>query len=134
MLANTCGISTKLDRPSQWTPSPPIWLKVRVASPCSSAMMWQPIPATAVLPSGTLVEVACGQPAQKVGVRASSPSGRATLSGSAGASMAMPTWPRNRTNAAATCTGASSITAGSKVAPCISVFPASGGRESAGRL
>ena len=34
-----------------------------------SAMKWQPMPAKARLPSGTLVEVLCGQPEQKYGVR-----------------------------------------------------------------
>ena len=32
-------------------------------------MPWQPMPAIARLPSGTLVEVLCGQPEQKYGVR-----------------------------------------------------------------
>src|SRR5258707_3835793 len=32
-------------------------------------MKWQPMPAKARLPSGTLVEVLCGQPEQKYGVR-----------------------------------------------------------------
>jgi hypothetical protein len=33
------------------------------------AMKWQPMPASARLPSGTRVEVLCGQPEQKYGVR-----------------------------------------------------------------
>ncbi len=34
-----------------------------------SDMKWHPMPAKARLPSGTLVEVLCGQPEQKYGVR-----------------------------------------------------------------
>ncbi len=34
------------------------------------AMVWQPMPASARLPSGTRVERLCGQPAQKPGLRA----------------------------------------------------------------
>ena len=32
-------------------------------------MKWQPMPAPAIEPSGTFVEVLCGQPEQKNGVR-----------------------------------------------------------------
>ena len=32
-------------------------------------MKWQPMPASARLPSGTLVDVLCGHPEQKYGVR-----------------------------------------------------------------
>ena len=55
--------------PSQGTPSPPIWVKVSVERSMNRAMKWQPIPASARDPSGTLVEVLCGQPEQKYGVR-----------------------------------------------------------------
>ena len=52
--------------PIQLAPSPPIWVKVAVRRVgIQSAMPWQPIPAMARLPSGTLVEVLCGQPEQK---------------------------------------------------------------------
>jgi hypothetical protein len=72
-------------RPTNGTPSPPIWVKVRVVSPSSSAMKWQPMPALAKLPSGSLVDVACGQPAQKAGTRFSRPSGPFDDIGGAGA-------------------------------------------------
>src|ERR1700744_4350221 len=55
--------------PTHGTPSPPICVKVSVERLIHSAMKWQPIPASARLPSGTLVEVLCGQPEQKYGVR-----------------------------------------------------------------
>ena len=55
--------------PTHGTPSPPIWVKVSVLRFIHSAMKWQPMPAMARLPSGTLVEVLCGQPEQKYGVR-----------------------------------------------------------------
>ena len=55
--------------PTHGTPSPPIWVKVSVERSIHSAMKWQPMPAKARLPSGTLVEVLCGQPEQKYGVR-----------------------------------------------------------------
>ena len=38
----------------------------------AAAMMWQPMPAPAIEPSGTTVEVLCGQPAQKLGGRSRS--------------------------------------------------------------
>jgi len=49
--------------------SPPIWVNVSVLRSIHSAMKWQPMPQRARLPSGTLVEVLCGQPEQKYGVR-----------------------------------------------------------------
>ena len=57
--------------PSQDAPSPPIWVKPVVSRPIQVAMKWQPIPATALLPSGTLVEELCGQPGQNQGSRTS---------------------------------------------------------------
>ena len=57
--------------PIHATPSPPMWLISAVRrSGIQIAMPWQPMPAMARLPSGTLVEVLCGQPEQKNGVRA----------------------------------------------------------------
>ena len=62
--------------PIQLTPSPPIWLISEVRrSGIQIAMPWQPMPAIARLPSGTRVEVLCGQPEQKNGVRATLPGG-----------------------------------------------------------
>src|SRR5882757_11252915 len=67
-LANTCSSLVKGATPTQGTPSPPIWVNVSVERSIHSAMKWQPMPAKARLPSGTLVEVLCGQPEQKYGV------------------------------------------------------------------
>ena len=50
---------------AQLTPSPPIWMSDEVSRSIQLAMKWQPMPARAWLPSGTLVEVLCGQPEQK---------------------------------------------------------------------
>src|SRR6058998_924948 len=55
--------------PIHGTPSPPMWVKVDVERSIQIAITWQPIPAVARLPSGTLVEVLCGQPEQKYGTR-----------------------------------------------------------------
>src|SRR5260370_41159471 len=68
-LANTCSSLVKGATPTQGTPSPPIWVNVSVERSIHSAMKWQPMPAKARLPSGTLVEALCGQPDQKYGVR-----------------------------------------------------------------
>jgi hypothetical protein len=35
----------------------------------SSTIVWQPIPAPTSVPSGALIELLCGQPEQKNGVR-----------------------------------------------------------------
>ena len=51
--------------PSQGVPSPPIWVKASVSRSMKRARKWQPMPARAWLPSGTLVELLCGQPGQK---------------------------------------------------------------------
>src|SRR3954469_11185840 len=69
-LANTCSSLGKGATPTHGTPSPPMWVKVSVERSIHSAMKWQPMPAKARLPSGTLVEELCGQPEQKYGVRA----------------------------------------------------------------
>src|SRR5204862_148609 len=62
--------------PTHPTPSPPMWLISEVRrSGIQIAMPWQPMPAIARLPSGTRVEVLCGQPEQKNGVRATLPAG-----------------------------------------------------------
>ena len=53
--------------PTQGTPSPPIWVKPVVLRSIHSDMKWQPMPAMAREPSGTLVEVLCGQPEQNQG-------------------------------------------------------------------
>ena len=51
--------------PIHGTPSAPMWVNVEVERSIQIAMTWQPMPAVERLPSGTLVEVLCGQPEQK---------------------------------------------------------------------
>src|ERR1035437_9427999 len=46
-----------------------MWVKVEVCGSIHTAMKWQPMPACARDPSGTRVEVLCGQPEQKYGIR-----------------------------------------------------------------
>ncbi len=55
--------------PTHCAPSPPMAVKPTVLRSIHSAMKWQPMPAAAIEPSGTLVEELCGQPEQKNGVR-----------------------------------------------------------------
>ena len=50
-------------------PRRPSAVKPMVARSIHSAMKWQPMPAPAIEPSGTLVDELCGQPEQKKGVR-----------------------------------------------------------------
>src|SRR5215468_7471308 len=69
-LAKMWFSSVKGEMPTQGTPSPPLWVKVSVLRFIHNAMKWQPMPAIARLPSGTLDEVLCGQPEQKYGTRA----------------------------------------------------------------
>ena len=51
--------------PIHGAPSPPMCVKVDVLRSIHRDMKWQPMPAVARLPSGTWVEVLCGQPEQK---------------------------------------------------------------------
>ena len=51
------------------TPSAPICANPMSLRPIQPDMTWQPIPLAATDPSGILVEVLCGQPEQKNGVR-----------------------------------------------------------------
>ena len=53
--------------PIHGTPSPPMCVNVDVPRSIQIAITWQPMPAVARLPSGTLVDVLCGQPEQKYG-------------------------------------------------------------------
>ena len=57
--------------PIHGTPSPPMCVNVCVLRSIQIAITWQPMPAVARLPSGTLVDVLCGQPEQNHGVRSS---------------------------------------------------------------
>ena len=61
--------------PIHGTPSPPIWVKPTVARSIQIVMKWQPMPAMAREPSGTLVLVLCGQPEQNQGWRSAPASG-----------------------------------------------------------
>jgi hypothetical protein len=66
------SISVKGEMPTQFAPSPPMWVKSTVLREgIQDDMPWQPIPPPATLPSGTSVEVLCGQPEQKLGMRVS---------------------------------------------------------------
>src|ERR1700761_5295804 len=64
-----CLLPVNLDEDAQFTPSPPIWISDDVSRSIQLAMKWQPMPARAFEPSGTFVEVLCGHPEQKYGVR-----------------------------------------------------------------
>ncbi len=66
---NTCGILVNIACETQSTPSPPIWISPSVSRSIHVAMKWQPMPGCAREPSGTFVDVLCGQPAQKYGTR-----------------------------------------------------------------
>src|SRR5258708_28663886 len=77
-LANTCGHSVNGACPIQGAPSAPMCVNVEVLRSIQTAMKWQPMPAMARLPSGTLVEVLCGQPEQKYGSRLSTTRGFAS--------------------------------------------------------
>ena len=62
--------------PIHCAPSPPIWVSP-VTSPTASGSIistsaWQPMPPPTIEPAGALVELLCGQPEQKYGVRATS--------------------------------------------------------------
>ena len=46
-----------------------MWVNVYVERSIQIAITWQPMPAVARLPSGTTVDVLCGQPEQKYGMR-----------------------------------------------------------------
>src|ERR1700691_1986846 len=133
MLANRCGVLVNGWRPAQGAPSPPIWVKVRVESPSSNAMKWQPMPALAKLPSGSLVDVACGQPAQNAGTRFNKGADRSTTGGTGGSGKLRPADARNRVMPEATISGDNSINGVNKGSPRGVVLPLISGRSSAGR-
>jgi len=58
-------MSLKWLAPTQVAPSAPMWVKVLVLRSMPIASVWQPMPAIAIEPSGTLVELLWGQPEQK---------------------------------------------------------------------
>ena len=129
--------------PTQATPSPPMWLISEVRrSGIQIAMPWQPMPAMARLPSGTRVEVLCGQPEQKYGVRA-------TLGGGAASSFSLASRRASRCWSSgespmcfisrlaitmATPVGVSSPSLGRMMRPVSSALPITSGRRSAGGL
>ena len=106
-------------------------------------MPWQPMPAMARLPSGSRVEVLCGQPEQKNGVRCevigalpvagwSKASRRARRCSSSGL-----WWPSRRSRATiaeATTVGFSSPSLGNSGAPSSSRLPTMLGRFAASML
>ena len=51
--------------PVQFIPSPPICVGGKVLRSIKMASVWQPMPDMATEPSGTFVDVLCGQPEQK---------------------------------------------------------------------
>ena len=120
--------------PTQEPPSPPIWVKVRVWALSSMAMKWQPMPAEAKLPSGSWVEVPCGQPAQKAGMRRSRPAGRSGVGGAGGWPTFRPASRSSFDRPPPTISGDSSIVAGNSLAPARSVLPTMSGRLSARML
>ena len=129
--------------PTQPTPSPPMWLIIEVRrSGIQIAMPWQPMPAMARLPSGTRVEVLCGQPEQKNGVRA-------TLGGGADSSFSLASRRARRCLSSgdspmcfisrpaittATPVGVSSPSLGRMMRPVSSALPITSGRSLAGML
>src|SRR5215470_14322574 len=72
MFWKMCGVPVKGACPIQFAPSPPICVTASVRrSGSQTAMPWQPMPPSARDPSGTTVDVLCGQPEQKAGRRTS---------------------------------------------------------------
>ena len=137
-----CGRAVKGAWPTQCSPSPPICVNDRVARSSShTAMLWQPMPAVATLPSGTLVERLCGQPEQKVGRRTSSPAAPAAqgwtmsaggLSRAASVSAsAQPPARRRSTRMPATMSAPSSPAEGTSGRPRSSPLPVRRGRRCA---
>ena len=75
-----CSASVNGCMPTNWAPSPPICVRpvtVPLPSGESRTIVWQPIPTPSSVSSGLLVELLCGQPEQKNGVRASGSAARA---------------------------------------------------------
>ena len=73
-----CFSSVKGAWPIHGAPSAPMCVNVEVLRSIHTAMKWQPMPAVARLPSGTRVDVLCGQPEQKYGWRTVVTRGRAS--------------------------------------------------------
>ena len=76
MFCTKCFSSTKGEIPSHCAPSPPICVTPAMSptwsGSMSKTMAWQPIPAPTNVPSATLVELLCGHPEQKYGLRTAS--------------------------------------------------------------
>ncbi len=85
MFWKMCGTDVNGACPIQFAPSPPICVTASVRrSGIHAAMPWQPMPPSATEPSGTTVEVLCGQPEQNAGSRVSWPGGAAVGAGGGG--------------------------------------------------
>src|SRR3954453_16329977 len=66
MFWKTWPVAVKGASPTQFAPSLPMaQMPAVLRSGIQVAMTWQPMPAKARLPSGTRVELLCGQPEQK---------------------------------------------------------------------
>ena len=106
-------------------PPPPIWNRVGVLrSGRKVAMPWQPMPPKAIDPSGTLVELLCGQPAQNEGWRTS-----AGVAAVTGPGAATPSRASSRAMTGIRRAAVSSPSAGTSGAPPASRLPSNSGRS-----
>ncbi len=64
MFWKMCCVSVKGCMPIHCAPSAPMWVPMTTPRFIHIAIVWQPMPADTMLPSGALVEVLCGQPEQ----------------------------------------------------------------------
>jgi hypothetical protein len=119
--------------PVQSTPSAPIGTMPVVSRSIQFAMKWQPMPARACEPSGTRVEVLCGQPEQKYGVRTGSGPEGAGGDGVDGTRAATPGASRRAARIAVRREGRSSSTSGTRGEPAPSRLPRMHGRRSGAR-
>ena len=69
MFWKMCCASVKGAMPIHCVPSAPMWVPMTTLRPIHIAMVWQPMPADTMLPSGAWVEELCGQPEQNQAVR-----------------------------------------------------------------
>jgi hypothetical protein len=120
MFANTCFSVVNGCWPSHIAPSPPMCETVVVlVGSTYIAIVWQPMPASARLPSGILVLRPCGQPEQKLGARTGDgPAGSRPAAGAGSASGQPGSTERSAsTSAAATIAGEISPAFGKIAAP-----------------
>ncbi len=119
--------------PVQSTPSAPIGTMPVVSRSIQFAMKWQPIPARACEPSGTRVEVLCGQPEQKYGVRTGSGPEAGGTTGASGSETSRPRPRKVRPKIPTRREGRNSSISGTSGRPSASCLPRMRGRRSAGR-